>query len=62
MSSSTQQPKIVSVELVLPVTAIELLYDVLGHFPHDPQSWSNRARANCSVALWDAKNPEKHLV
>jgi hypothetical protein len=46
----------VNVEVVLPVEAVQLLYDVLGHFGHEPGSWSNVARGNCSVGLWEAKN------
>lgn len=42
------------VPLELPAGAIQLLYDVLGHFPHDPGSWSTDARARCSIALRDA--------
>ena len=43
------------VALELPAGAIQLLYEVLGHFPHKPGSWSNDARARCSVALMDAR-------
>lgn len=43
-------------EVALPAEAIELLYEVLGHFPHAPVSWSNLARARCSIALWDVRN------
>lgn len=39
------------VTLDLPAGAIQLLYDVLGHFPHDPVSWSHDARGRCSEAL-----------
>lgn len=60
MSAATTQP-VKCVEIVLPVDAVQLLYDVLGHFPHDPGSWSNVARGNCSVGLWDAKSEEKIL-
>lgn len=45
--------KLVSLEL--PAGAIQLLYDVLGHFPHAPGTWSQDARARCSIALYDAR-------
>lgn len=44
------------VPLELPAGAIQLLYDVLGHFPHDPGSLWNEARARCSVALMDVRD------
>lgn len=55
----TASSEVRTVEVVLPAEAIQLLYDVLGHFPHEPGSWSNVARGNCSVGLWDAHNQRK---
>lgn len=52
----TADKKLVALEL--PAGAIQLLYEVLGHFPHKPGSWSNDARARCSVALMDARTAE----
>jgi hypothetical protein len=44
------------VALELPAGAIQLLYDVLGHFPYQSGSWANDARARCSIALRDARS------
>lgn len=56
MSEASDMNNFPAAEVVLPEPAIYLLYEVLGHFPHDPLSWSNAARASCTIALWDCRH------
>ena len=51
MPDSSLQSEGKTVPMLLPVEAVQLLYDVLGHFPYDRGSWSHGARAACSAAL-----------